>query len=400
MDRGRFAIIVCPRYAGPLVLAALLVVLLILATAGDAAAQEDDLFQVLGIRVDETDLTAAAARTKALQAGERRAWEIMVQRLVDPAQRAKIAALPQIGDAVKDFWVTDEKTSAVRYIATLNYNFRPDVVKRLLAGRSARFATTRSNPVLVLPVSISAGDSQTSTAGAWREAWRTAVRDRGLVPLRLAPADGGDAGAIASDPGLAADRGRLADLARRNGADDVLVTTATIATADAAGRHLKISSARYPASGSPQPLPDKTYPLGAPENDPAVFNEAAAAVIQDLQAAWRRSNAVSIKPVFRTVVWVPTLTLEDWVAMRRRLSELPQAERVQVLSVGREYATVAIAYPGGTDDLAAALTRYGLALRNDNGRWMIAEASTLPPQDDSAVPMTPDLVMPQQVPSR
>ncbi|MFO1146308.1 MAG: hypothetical protein U1E33_07095 [Rhodospirillales bacterium] len=98
---------------------------------------------------------------KALAAGERRAWEVLVSRLVDPAQRARMAALPNVGDAVKDFSVIDEKVSAVRYIATLNYTFRPDAVKRLLAGRSARFAVTRSKPVLVVAV-------VTSTAPAGR----------------------------------------------------------------------------------------------------------------------------------------------------------------------------------------------------------------------------------------
>ena len=48
-------------------------------------AADDDLFEVLDIKVDETDQTAAAAREKALAAGERRAWDVLVQRLVDPA---------------------------------------------------------------------------------------------------------------------------------------------------------------------------------------------------------------------------------------------------------------------------------------------------------------------------
>jgi hypothetical protein len=75
--------------------------------------------------------------------------------------------------------------------------------------------------------------------------------------------------------------------------------------------------------------------------------------------------------------------------MRRRLIELPQAEQVQVLAVDREHATVSIAYPGGTDDLAAALARRGLALHNDNGRWLLAEATVTPPPSDE-VPMTPE----------
>ena len=82
--------------------------------------------------------------------------------------------------------------------------------------------------------------------------------------------------------------------------------------------------------------------------------------------------------------------------MRRRLLELPQAKSVEILSVGRDYATLEIAYPGGPDDLAAALARQGLAMRNDEGRWVISDASALPPVDDSAEPAPSE----QEVPGR
>lgn len=390
MKDGRSAIVVWPAGAGPLL--ALLLAAAVLVGPAPARAQSFDaeLFQVTGIRVDETDQTAAAARMKALAAGERRAWEVLVERLVDPAQRARMAALPNIGDAVKDFSVTDEKVSAVRYIATLNYTFRPDAVKRLLAGRSARFAVTRSKPMLVVPVLAAAPGGPAGAAGVWRDAWRSAARSRGLVPLRIAD-DGSDIGLPGADAAAAVDRSRLADLARRNDADDALVTIAMVTGApDAGSRSLKVTSARYPATGNAQPLPDKTFPLGAPEGDAAVFNDAAAAVAQDVDAVWRRGNAVSTKAVAIITVRVPTVTLDDWVAMRRRLADVPQAEQVQVLAVGRDYATVAISYPGGPDDLTAALGKRGLALRNDgSGQWTVVDAALLPPPEEPAATPTP-----------
>lgn len=394
MKDGPFAIVVWPAGAGSLLALLLAALVVIGPVAARAQSPDVDLFQVNGIRVDETDQTAAAARMKALNAGERRAWEVLVDRLVDPAQRARMAALPNVGDAVKDFSVTDEKVSAVRYIATLNYTFRPDAVKRLLAGRNARFAVTRSKPLLVVPVLATAPSGQTGDAATlWRNAWQGTARNRGLVPLRVAASDGSDIGLSSPDAAAAVDRGRLADLARRNDADEALVTIAAVTGAsDGSSRSLKVSSVRYPATGNGQPLPDKTFPLGAAEGDAGVFNDAAAAVAQDVEAVWRRSNTVSTKAVAITTVRVPTVTLDDWVAMRRRLTDIPQAEQVQVVSVSRDYAVVAISYPGGPDDLAAALGKRGLAMRYDSnsGQWTVMDAASLPPEEPTAGSAPPD----------
>ena len=399
MDSGGFAIVVWPAAIGRLVAVLLAAILL----AMPVQAEDDDLFQVNGIRVDETDQTATAARMKALASGERRAWEVLVSRLVDPQQRARMAALPNVGDAVKDFSVIDEKVSAVRYIATLNYTFRPDAVKRLLAGRSARFAVTRSKPTLVVPVVTAVPAGQPGDAAAlWRDAWRAAARNRGLVPLRIAPADASDAGLTGADA-AGIDRSRLTDLARRSDAEDAVVTLAAVtAGSDGSNRLLKVSSTRYPPTGPGQPLPDKTFPLGAAENDATAFNDAAAGVAQDIDAVWRRGNAVSTKAVSTTTVQVQTLTIDDWVAMRRRLNDLPQLDRLQIVTVGREYSTVAISYPGSADDLAAALAKQGLAMRNDGGRWVVVDAASLPPpeeppaDDASAVTEYPAEVEPAQ----
>src|SRR5512134_1774033 len=161
MHRGRFAIFASLRRAAiwPWSMAWLLGVLI--AISGPAPAADNDLFEVLDIKVDETDETAAAAREKALQTGERLAWDALVRRFVDPQQpRFPQFSQQQIGDAVKDFWVSAEKTSPVRYIATLNYNFHPQRVERLLASRGVRFTITRSDPLVVVPVYTADGTSK------------------------------------------------------------------------------------------------------------------------------------------------------------------------------------------------------------------------------------------------
>jgi hypothetical protein len=364
--------------------------LVVVAVCMSSAAADDDLFEVLDIKVDETDQTAAAAREKALAAGERRAWDVLVQRLADPQQR-RLPEFSQreIGDAVKDFWVTEEKTSPVRYIATLNYNFRPERVRRLLTSRGVRFTMTPSQPVVVLPVYEVEGERLLwDDPNPWRQAWQS-VRVRGLVPIKVPNGDLADLAIVGADQALAGDRSRLAELAQRHGAGDALVTVAMIGTDPASTtRSLKVSAIRYGAM-SMQPLAERSFAIEAGGVTPDLLKQAAIAVADDLQAAWRRGTAAAAapvegKPTSTTRVVVPLPSLEDWVSIRKRLQALPQVQSVTLQSITREEAHLTIVYPGDTEQLSSALAQIGLYLRDQGGAWVITTGASVLGQPSGA----------------
>lgn len=388
MHRGRFAIIASLRRAAirPWSMAWLLAVLI--AISGPAPAADDDLFEVLDIKVDETDETAAAAREKALQIGERRAWDTLVQRFVDPQQRR----LPQfsqqdIGDAVKDFWVSGEKTSPVRYIATLNYNFKPQRVERLLASRGVRFTITRSDPLVVVPVYAEDGTSKLwDDPNPWRQAWQ-GMRLRSLLTLKVPPGDIGDLSTVGVEQAVAGDRARLAELAQRYEAADALVALAKVepgATPDR--QQLKVTAIRYNLSTT-QPLVDRSFPIEGAGVTPELLGQAALAVANDVDVAYRRGwtpatglvSPLDARQSTTAQVVVPVSSLDDWVAKRKRIQSLPQLDRVKLVSLSRDAARLTIVYPGPTDQLAAALVQAGLYLSKQNGEWVI---SSEPPRVD------------------
>lgn len=366
--------IVCRRgWALPAIATLALMVVVVAACIASAKA-DDDLFEVLDVRVDETDQTAAAAREKALAVGERRAWDVLVQRLADPQQR-RLPEFSQreIGDAVKDIWVTEEKTSSVRYIATLNYNFRPTSVSRLLTSRGVRFTMTPSQPVVVLPVyEAEGGRLLWDDPNPWRQAWQS-VRIRGLVPIKVPNGDLADLSIVGVDQALAGDRSRLAELAQRHGGGGALVTVATVEAGPAStARNLKISSIRYSATTA-QPLAERSFALDA-DPTPDLLRQAALAVAEDLQAAWRHGTAAvpaEGKPASATRVAVPLPSLEDWVRIRKQLRTLPQVQSVTLQSITREEARLTIVYPGNTEQLSSALAQSGLYLRDRDGEWVI-----------------------------
>lgn len=393
MHRSRFGIIASLRRAAirPWSMAWLLAVLI--AISAPAPAADDDLFEVLDIKVDETDETAAAAREKALQIGERRAWDTLVQRFVDPQQRR----LPQfsqqeIGDAVRDFWVSGEKTSPVRYIATLNYNFKPQRVERLLASRGVRFTITRSDPLVVVPVYAEDGTSKLwDDPNPWRQAWQ-GMRVRGLLTLKVPQGDIGDLSTVAVEQAVAGDRARLAELAQRYEAADALVTLAKVepgATPDS--QQLKVTAIRYNLSTT-QPLADRSFPIEGAGVTPELLGQAALAIANDVDVAYRRGwtpatglvSPLDARQSTTAQVLVPVSSLDDWVAKRKRIQSLPQLDRVKLVSLSRDAARLTIVYPGPTDQLAAALVQAGLYLSKQNGEWVISSEAPRVDQQSGA----------------
>ena len=393
MHRSRFGIIASLRPAAirPWSMAWLLAVLI--AISAPAPAADDDLFEVLDIKVDETDETAAAARDKALQIGERRAWDTLVQRFVDPQQRR----LPQfsqqeIGDAVRDFWVSGEKTSPVRYIATLNYNFKPQRVERLLASRGVRFTIARSDPLVVVPVYAEDGTSKLwDDPNPWRQAWQ-GMRVRGLLTLKVTQGDIGDLSTVAVEQAVAGDRARLAELAQRYEAADALVTLAKVepgATPDS--QQLKVTAIRYNLSTT-QPLADRSFPIEGAGVTPELLGQAALAIANDVDVAYRRGwtpatglvSPLDARQSTTAQVLVPVSSLDDWVAKRKRIQSLPQLDRVKLVSLSRDAARLTIVYPGPTDQLAAALVQAGLYLSKQNGEWVISSEAPRVDQQSGA----------------
>src|SRR5260370_3811767 len=124
-------------------------------SAGPAgAAAPADIFTVAGVPVDATASNAVAAREAARIDGQRRAFRILLERLTIAADHPRLPRVgdQQLTDMVRDFEVASERSSAVRYLATYTFRFRPDAGRTLLPDAGIPFAETVSKPVIVLAV--------------------------------------------------------------------------------------------------------------------------------------------------------------------------------------------------------------------------------------------------------
>ena len=143
--------------------------------AGNASAAEDEVFEVRNIAVDVKAETAAEARAQALREAEQKAFKTMLARLTLRQDRQNLPTLSRtdIAGYVRDFSVAQEKASSVRYIARLNYRFKPEPIRELLRAYNVPFAETSSKPMLVLPVFENAASAVLwDEPNPWRLAWQ------------------------------------------------------------------------------------------------------------------------------------------------------------------------------------------------------------------------------------
>jgi hypothetical protein len=328
----------------------------------DPAVAADDVFSVSEIAVDETADTAARARAKAFQAGQRKALGELLRRLT---LRADHIRLHKVESERREFMVQalqvgDERTSNVRYLANMTVSFKPPEIRRLLREAAIPFAETQSKPVLVLPV-LRQGDTMMlwDEANFWRDAWSETRLDNGLVPLILPVGDLADITDVDAAQAAEGDPLRLSAMASRYGAGDVLVAIATLSGTTGAIRvDIAASQIGDPSAGSVL----LNFQIADPEAVPNLLAGAATGVVAAIEDSWKSKNVIQFDRPGHMLLAVPLTSLEQWVSVERRLNNVASISEVSLISLTRDSAAVQISHFGDESQLAVTLAQQDLAL--------------------------------------
>ena len=343
---------------------------------GNAVGQNEssEVFTVDNVAVDSVAQTAAAAREVALAEGQALAFERLMRRLIPREAHSRVPELDeaQRSHIIRDFEVMEEKTSTVRYLASLTVRFKSHEVRELLRRRNIPFAETISKPVLVLPVYRFGGAlSLWDEPNPWREAWMDQPHRDGLVPMLVPLGDLADIAEIGAEQAAAGDEHRLSIIAQRYGAGDTLVAIATRGIDLSQNRPtLQVAISRY---GTPQQEQTtvQQYVADSPEGIDALLVSAVDAVASDVEEQWKRDNLMTFDQEFQLSVVVPIQNLEDWLEVRRRLAQVPFIRRSELMELSRTEARVDLHYFGHEAKLSLALTQSDLILTQEPGAWVL-----------------------------
>jgi hypothetical protein len=329
--------------------------------AGTSAPQP---FTVRDVNVDRAAATAAAARELALVEGQRAAFRRLFERLVP---RSESRRLPnpvdsRLGDMVENYEVQSERTSAVRYIATLTYRFRPDAVRTLLRNAGIPFAETYAKPYLVLPVLRQSGLTLLwDDPNPWRAAWGRKPPSDGLAPYVLPRGDLADISTINAEQARRGEDSRLTAIATRYGAAGVLVADAELTTGDSGRNVLQVTLSR---SGGVigDPMVVESYAADPNEDTDALMQRAAVEITRGVDERWKNDQLLRFGQEAKLTVAVDYNDVTEWVAIRQRLADLAVIRRSDIVSQTRREAVVDLVYVGDENQLRVVLAQRDLEL--------------------------------------
>jgi hypothetical protein len=361
------------------------------AQSAGAAAERNDIFTIRNVAVDVTAGSAAEARARAMQQGQLKAFDILMRRILaeEDWSRAPQVEAGALGNLVSSLEVSGERSSAVRYIATLTVQFHPPFVRELLKNNGLAFTQTMASSVLVVPFMQYLGaDYLWQDDNPWRAAWQAHDLSNRLAAYTVAKGDAMDRLMAPPFEVLAGSANLLQRLAGRYETEQTVVAVLTLEP-DLAGAGLVADVRLLSASGEELVLEDVA--VAAADTEAGVEGAPAAptadmlaplveAVVAARDSKWKAATLVRMDQGGDVTLLAPLKGLKNWTELQRRLDRVNLVQKVTLAQLSAQEARLEVRYIGTWDSLTVALEGAGLRLLEQGAAWALYLAEAAPKQ--------------------
>ena len=390
LNRPRFAMLLREILAGAVVGVFAVFAVWGMPPAIAQSSSERDIYTVLEVPVDATATNVTEAREQGLLAGRMAAFWMVIERLVAPEDIEHVPQ-PTAGEVitmVRDFSVSGERSSAVRYLSDMSVRFHPVPIRSLLRAAGVPFTETVSKPLLVVPLYRESAGGRLllwEDPNPWRIAWKGPASDNGLVPFVLPLGDIDDLTTLSMEGAIAGDAEALAVLTSRYGTGGTLVAVAEVSmgsepstvagelneTTDTSEtiNALMTLTARHRDLPTSQVVVSYSGQAGEALED--VLSGAADAAASAVQNIWKAANRVAFNTTNQITALVPVSGLQQWVGIQHQLEAVPLIQRVNLQAMTRDRAQVTLVYAGNIDQFNLALAQKDLAITAEADVWVI-----------------------------
>lgn len=346
---------------------------IIATTAPRAAyAADDSVFTVQDVHVDITAADAAKARGEAFYKAQADAFQKLIDRLLSKDQAASFQ-MPEadtISTFVKDYEITEEQLSTVRYIGTYTFRFKGADVRQYLAAQHLTYSDVASKPVLVLPFYQIGGQTLLwDNRNDWLAAWSNSKINQGLVPAVVPIGDLQDVSDISDGQALSYDPQALDDMIGRYQAREaiILIASPQINPANGGIDHPQgLSIAIYSTKGSaPTLLTNLSVTANNGEKTADMFKRAVQSVRQYLQSRWKsRTEIDSAYGENMIRAQVRFATMGQWLETQKALQNVQGLTDTNLIALTPHSATLDVTFQGSMNRLKLAFSQADLTLSN------------------------------------
>lgn len=349
---------------------------------GAAKSYAASVYTVEDIQVDVTDENALTARDKAFKLAQEQAYIKLAQRLTEEQREAAKNNMPDemtLAAMIRDYEITSEKLSSVRYVGVYTIRFKESEVQRFFKQTDQSFTDEQSPPILILPyMKTDAGYEIWEGANDWTRAWNKQAGTRGLVPLVTALGDLKAMQAVHGGTTIEYDPRALTDLIA-----DYNATEAVIAVAIPDGGLKNIASPQDTAHGALRVELYKTYgpkPVLASQLFVAaqdgisradLYLQASSRVHNMLSENWKAQRLAGAQRSMHVRATVLINNLPDWMRIKNILDRNDQVSGLQVEGLSPGQAVVSMTLKRGVPSFNRAMQRYNLYIDDKQGQYIL-----------------------------
>ncbi len=347
--------------------------MIVFCVAGLGQARADSsIFTISNVKVDITAESAAAAREQAFAQAQIQAFQSLARRLVADGESAAITPPDPsvISTLIKDFEITDERLSRVRYVAVYTFRFKERASRDYFAGQGVGYTDVSSRPALVLPFyQETVKPVLWSDQNPWMSAWKRAGNLKGLVPIVVPIGDIEDLQDIGGDETMTYDPAALRRMLDRYNAGEAILL---LAVPDA--RLAAISQDSSPVQGAltvhvyrtDRARPEHTGQIDVDsiegETRGLLYDRAVQMVRDAIQRNWKAQTVVSAAETNSMQVKVRFENLKQWAETQKELERVQGVTAVNLVNLARDHALVNLMFQGSEERLRLALRQADITL--------------------------------------
>lgn len=345
---------------------------------GCVAAWPADVFVMTNIPVSAEGKTAVEARTKAIENGENQAFVELLDKIVAPADRAKITigGHDEIAPFVRDVSVANERAGSTRYFGSLTVRFKTEPVRAFLESQGVTFLSRLPQPALLIPVYKEG--TQIYVLDAMNPLW-TAMRED-LPASRLFQfkvSSGADDDLLpAHEAGVQYNETALKLLAQKYHVAQVMIMSV-----ERQGTVFEVSTRVWPKNSAPEA--EVSFRVTDDrESATKICADLLSDTFRTMTRKWLYLAQNSAQPIQVYSAVVPIEKVSDLSRIRRKLQQLNFAEKVDIKGFSNKRLSVDFHYRGTVTELGEKLRLNGLILTSmpdENGEliYLLTEPQTL-----------------------